>query len=157
MKQFRETNYWITEDGRGWSERSNKYMKGSKDSYGYTVVKIRFGKSPKLMKLHRLVAESYIPNPENKPTVNHKDGDKSNNDVSNLEWATVYENNKHAAENGLFKVPNRMFSKEDVLDIYSLSNAGYSAKSISVTYNCNDTTICRVLNGKTYKEYYAKD
>lgn len=55
--------------------------------------------------IHRLVAEAFIPNPENKATVNHKDGNKLNNDISNLEWATFGENNKHAVDTGLKQSP----------------------------------------------------
>jgi hypothetical protein len=65
-------------------------------SDGYLQVSISFKKDVKMKSLHRLVAEAFIENNENKETVNHKDGDKTNNCVSNLEWNTRSENIQHS-------------------------------------------------------------
>lgn len=85
--------------------------------YGYS--RVRLYKDNKYNKyrnfyIHRLVAEAFIPNPENKPDVNHKDGDKQNNISTNLEWCTEKENTAHAIENKLFDicVPVKQYDKQ---------------------------------------------
>lgn len=68
---------------------------------GYISCKIYKGSGAKTVKIHRLVAQSFIPNPYNKPQVNHKNGVKSDNNVKNLEWVTARENQIHAYKIGL--------------------------------------------------------
>jgi hypothetical protein len=76
-------------------------VSGSVNSAGYIIVQLRSNGKRKVVLLHRLVAEAYIPNPHNKPTVNHIDGNKLNNAVNNLEWMTMAEQNEHAIKIGL--------------------------------------------------------
>ena len=80
-----------------------KFLKKETDRHGYVRVKITFDgrKDNRLVSIHRLVANAFIPNPDHKPDVNHIDGNKSNNDVSNLEWCTKSENIQHAMRTGL--------------------------------------------------------
>jgi hypothetical protein len=72
-----------------------------KDKCGYLNLRISTNNIKENLRIHRVVAESFICNSENKPQVNHKDGEKSNNNMSNLEWSTNSENQKHAVDLGL--------------------------------------------------------
>ena len=92
--------YYVTEDGRVYSLASNKWVKickhnGGKTSNKYRYVALYHNGKHKHALVHRLVAQAFIPNPDNLPEVNHKDLDKSNNHVSNLEWCTHAENVEH--------------------------------------------------------------
>lgn len=90
--------------------RSTKYQGANKtqvlktkiDRYGYEVVALSINGVKKDLKIHRLVAEAFLPNPDNLPTVNHKDGNKKNNLLSNLEWSSYTDNQQHAHDIGLF-------------------------------------------------------
>lgn len=71
------------------------------NNHGYFYISLCINSKPKKKFIHRLVAEAFIPNPENKGNVNHKDGNPLNNNVNNLEWATYKENSRHAFRTGL--------------------------------------------------------
>jgi len=97
-------NYEITLDGRVWSNYSNKYLKYEITDKGYLKVRLNKGGKSKHFKVHRLVAKHFLQNPHNKPQVNHKDHNKTNNHISNLEWHTDLENRTHAINTGYMKV-----------------------------------------------------
>lgn len=80
-------------------------LKLKQDKGGYVTVGLCKNSVVKWKKVHRLVCKSFIPNPNNKSQVNHKDGDKTNNHVNNLEWSTASENTQHAFDNALIQPP----------------------------------------------------
>lgn len=94
-------NYDISDEGEVRNNKTGKTIKDSYTSGGYRKVNLRSDGIQKSTKIHRLVAENFIPNDDGKPCVNHIDGDKTNNRACNLEWCTASENNKHAFVNGL--------------------------------------------------------
>lgn len=87
--------YQVSNFGRIKRVTTGRILKGSKDSIGYIRVNLHKNNIPSTEKVHRLVAEAFIPNLENKPQVNHRDEDKTNNMASNLEWMTAKENINH--------------------------------------------------------------
>lgn len=91
--------YLLYSNGTVFKKGKHGFMKGSQNSDGYIQVCI-YGK---LEKLHRVIAKAFIPNPENKRVINHKNGIKIDNRVENLEWCTHSENVRHAFKTGLAK------------------------------------------------------
>lgn len=94
--------YEVSNTGVVRNKRTKKEKKPNISEKGYELIKIyvKTGTAYK-RRIHRLVAQAFIPNPENKPEVNHKDGNKRNNAVNNLEWVTQKENYEHAVDMGL--------------------------------------------------------
>ncbi len=99
-----DTNGNIFSTPRNGTVNYEKRIVGGVDKDGYRIVGLRNKPNKKdTLKVHRLVAEHFITNPDNKPSVNHKDGNKQNNNVKNLEWVTTLENNLHGYNLGLWK------------------------------------------------------
>ena len=131
-------------------------------------------KKRKLFLVHRLVAMAYIPNPENKPDVNHKNGNSLINEDWNLEWNTKFENMQHAERTGLSnqhtekqrksrskngkktgavngRKSRRLFSMSEVDCIRKLHEVGKkSCRAIAKIYNCSNVTISNMCNYKSY-------
>lgn len=107
-----EDKYQISNLGRVKSLADNKLIerelirKPRIGKNGYLYVNLFKGSKGKTKKIHRLVAETFIPNPDNLPQVNHIDGNKLNNSIDNLEWVTASENVKHALRIGLTTMPS---------------------------------------------------
>lgn len=125
---------------------------------GYCRVSLNNGNGKISKRVHRLVAEAFIPNPENKPEVNHKDGNKLNNCVSNLEWCTNKENIEHSIRTGLKKHCNgcsnssSKFTEEDIIFIrknYKKRDPMYGGVALARRYSCCPQTIYDIVTKKT--------
>lgn len=103
-KKIRQSeNYLVYENGLVYSLYKNNFMKPVIGEKGYCQVTLTENKRQFVVKIHRLIAEAFIPNPENKPQVNHINGIKTDNRVENLEWVTSSENLFHAHRIGIKK------------------------------------------------------
>ncbi len=180
--------YAVTRSGRIWSYpktkrnekgmwlkpfiQSKKRVNGT--IYSLASVGLRKNKKRRLFLVHRLIAITYIPNPENKPDVNHIDGDSLNNWDWNLEWNTKFENMQHAERTGLSnqhtekqrksrskngkktgavngRKSRRLFSMSEVDCIRKLHEVGKkSCRAIAKIYNCSNVTISNMCNYKSY-------
>lgn len=99
------TDYSVSDKGEIRKDTTNRLMK-LQIQQGYSHVTIQINGKAKRFRVHRLVAEAFIPNPDGKPYVNHIDGNRQNNSIANLEWVTPAENTRHAVDTGLM-LPTR--------------------------------------------------
>ena len=149
-------NYMVSRMGKVYNPDTNRFIAQIKNKDGYLFVNLYLNKGSRGFTVHRLVAQSFIPNPDNKPTVNHKNGNKSNNWDWNLEWATRSENTQHAYDTGLkhsISGTNHSMSKlskEDVLEIISDYNKYKGVSDIAKKFNVTRFLIYRILNGQSY-------
>ena len=139
--------YAVTEDGQVWSYRSNKFLKQRKDKDGYLLINLSVSGIIKTFKVHRLVAEAYIPNPDLKETVNHKDENKVNNNVSNLEWMTREENSVYGTK--IDRIKKSIYCIE-------LNKTYASITEAANEFNLNKGNLCTCLKGKqkTFAGYH---
>jgi len=134
---------------------SGKILSPYKDRYGYLMVSLFVHGKRKIHLVHRLVGLSFLKNMDNKPQINHIDGDKSNNCVSNLEWSTAKENIQHALKCGLSNNNSgpKKLTKEKVDTIRSMYKSGkYYQKDLAKIFNVVPSNINQIVNRKTWKD-----
>ena len=135
-------------------------LKYQVDAQGYVIVTLYKNEQSKRAKVHILVAQAFIPNPSNKPQVNHIDGNKANPHVSNLEWVTQSENMLHAFRIGLKKSATgskngkAKLTDDDIRYIrnhYKKGSHHFGLKAFARKFNVDISTIARIVKYKAYK------
>lgn len=142
-------DYEITRDGVVINKTNGRVVKPQLNGTGYYRVSI----GGRLEFVHRLVAKLYIPNPDNLPQVNHKDGNKLNNSVDNLEWVTNKENSLHALRNGWMRIEEKhQFAKLNRTQVQFIkSHDEMSRAELAKLFNISPRTITDIRKGKTWK------
>jgi len=154
-------DYLISDRGRVFSFYTKKVLKpGDSSTGGYLLVDLYKNGNRKSQKVHRLVALAFIPNPENKETVNHIDGVKTNNHADNLEWATHSENTQHSFDNGLqkptclkgIKNGRAKLNEDQVLEIRRIFATGeYSQTALGKMFGVDHSLISLIILRKNWK------
>ena len=147
-------NYCVTMEGKIYSKLSNKFLKPYIDKVGYAYVSILLKpKTYRRKSVHRLVLEAYTNSVCSRTQINHIDGNKSNNDITNLEWCTRSENMAHAYETGLLSkvgIKNSL-AKLSERDVASIRSSSLSNTQLGKLYNIDRSTISNIRTRKTWK------
>jgi hypothetical protein len=151
--------YQVSNKGRIKSfyvSNKGRIMKPEHRSKRYLCIGLRLDLVKKNYVIHRLVANAFIDNPENKPQINHKDGVKTNNHIENLEWCTKSENMKHSYATGL-QVPLRgannprsLLNQKQVNIIKAMKGMEIKQKEIAILFNVHSSTVSAIYKNRTY-------
>lgn len=167
MTQIKDfEGYYITRCGEVYSTRKTstpKKLSTKPDkNTGYIFVMFNMNGKTYRKTVHRLVATCFIPNPENKEQVNHIDGNKSNNDISNLEWNTRSENMQHAFKTGLNngieseKASSAKLNNEQCRELIKLLFDGLSNEQIGKKFNLHSRYVSLIRGKKRWKEIWKE-
>lgn len=155
---WKECNgYMISDTGLVTRRFSTELQKLKRHKRGYVLAHICTEKGKKWMLVHRLVALLFIPNPDHKPQVNHIDGDKTNNNVENLEWVTNVKNRQHAVEHNLIAKGEALSKKLTLADAESIRSRyiphskEHNQYALAREYNVSQSLIMHIINNKCWK------
>jgi len=153
MRRYQNSNYLISEQGFIVNEKTQKRLKPQNNGNGYLKVSMRIDGREVQRYVHRLVGEAFLS--KTSIQINHKDGNKSNNHIDNLEWVTNSENQIHAHKTGLKKNGNQLwngkFTKDQVEEMKVLRKNGMKYYKIAELFNTTKGTTHAIINGNRYK------
>lgn len=147
-------HYEVSNMGRVRSLRRGIILKTGVGTTGYLVVNVTGYKHKKHWKVHQLVAFHFVPNPANKPYLNHINGDKHDNRADNLEWCTNQENSVHAIKTGLrkvFKAGTKKLTEQQVIEIKRRLAAGETQVAIAESYGVARNSIKAIITGRSWR------
>jgi predicted XRE-type DNA-binding protein len=148
--------YEISANGEIRHIKSKRLKKTRINDFGYLVVSINQLAKPKMRRVHNLLAQAFIDNPNNYTHINHIDGNKLNNKLSNLEWCNILQNNQHAFKLGLIdntgeKNGMSKLTKEKVIEIKKLLKSGdLSQYKIANLFNVSRSCVLKIHLCKTW-------
>jgi len=138
---------------RRYSDIPERIMNTPINKAGYMYCSLNKGSHSKIFLIHRLIAQYFIPNPDNKPCVNHIDGNKTNNEIENLEWVTHKENTQHAIQLGLIKrVKRNRCINYQVAEQIRIERKNMRVSELAKKYKVAEITIYNIINNKTWKK-----
>lgn len=148
------SGYAVTRAGRVWSKKRRAFMRCWANAKGYMLVELALADKPRQMRVHRMVALAWIPNPTGLPEINHLDGVKANNAADNLEWCTTEQNIRHAHRTGLMhnrRGPSKL-RPDEVAIIKARLARGDRQKDIAADYKVTPPNISAIHSGLTWRD-----
>lgn len=144
------SNFIVIKQGRIWSKHFYRWLDGGPNNQGYYHTSLRNDFCTiSCVKIHRVVAMAFIPNPFNYSDVNHIDGNKANNTVDNLEWVTSYMNHLHARSHGLRE---SALNESQVHEVCKRLISGENQRSIAFTLGISVHAIGHIVNHGSHRE-----